>query len=89
MEFAGATSLNAPQETTQSYTCQGVCWRNIPERSALKEQKHKKIPQASLDNFFMLLFLFVTLKGVEPSTAGAEIQCSIQLSYKANIFLPQ
>lgn len=31
----------------------------------------------------------VTLKGVEPSTAGAEIQCSIQLSYKANISLPQ
>ena len=72
-EFAGATSLNAPQETTQSCTYQGVCWRNIPERSALKEQKHKKIPQASLDNFLMLLFLFVTAKGFEPPTLRAEI----------------
>ena len=26
---------------------------------------------------------FVTATGVEPTTAGAEIQCSIQLSYAA------
>jgi hypothetical protein len=38
-EFAGATSLNAPQETNQSCTYQGVCWRNIPEHSALKTKK--------------------------------------------------
>ena len=28
----------------------------------------------------------VTATGVEPTTAGAEIQCSIQLSYAAFIF---
>ena len=30
-----------------------------------------------------LQFPSVTAKGFEPSTAGAEIQCSIQLSYAA------
>lgn len=29
--------------------------------------------------------MLVTSKGVEPPTAGAEIQCSIQLSYEAFI----
>ena len=28
----------------------------------------------------------VTATGVEPTTAGAEIQCSIQLSYAANLY---
>lgn len=30
---------------------------------------------------------FVTTEGFKPPTAGAEIQCSIQLSYVANLFL--
>ncbi len=34
--------------------------------------------------FLFCNYLFVTTVGFKPTTAGAEIQCSIQLSYVAN-----
>jgi hypothetical protein len=40
--------LNAPQETNQSCTYQGVCWRNVLERP-LGDYLKQKNAQASLD----------------------------------------
>tara|TARA_B100001173_G_scaffold242705_1_gene212670 strand:- start:965 stop:1165 length:201 start_codon:yes stop_codon:yes gene_type:complete len=42
----------------------------------------KNIPK----NNKLFLGITVTATGVEPTTAGAEIQCSIQLSYAAIIY---
>ncbi|MEY2691701.1 MAG: hypothetical protein RIT03_91 [Bacteroidota bacterium] len=53
------------------------------------QNRIKKETKNALLHSFLISLIVVTLKGVEPSTAGAEIQCSIQLSYKANIFLSQ
>ena len=54
-------------------------YKKIEEGTRRGTRKNKK-RELHLSNS-----LLVTAKGVEPSTAGAEIQCSIQLSYAAII----
>ena len=52
-------------------------FENTANKKMLKQAWH----------FFFLKYLSVTTVGFKPTTAGAEIQCSIQLSYVANILL--
>lgn len=57
----------------------------VPSKLRFENQKCRKSKKQALC-FACFFDLFVTLKGFKPPTAGAEIQCSIQLSYRANLF---
>ena len=54
---------------------QDICLNRYGKITSYKS-KHKK-------GNYIAAIPFVTATGVEPTTAGAEIQCSIQLSYAA------
>ena len=58
---------------------------SFPQSSALKIKILNRKIQASLI-LLQDFYLFVTTEGFKPPTAGAEIQCSIQLSYVAWLY---